>query len=122
MKHTQMHMGRKIGRMRELLGIKQEVLAAELGISQQAVSKLEQSEKVEDERLEQVAKILGVNPEAIRNFSEEAVVNNINNTFHDSSIQNQINPIRDIVELYERLLQAEREKVALLESLLKDRK
>jgi len=36
-------MGRKVGRMRELLDIKQETLAAELGITQQAVSKLEQA-------------------------------------------------------------------------------
>lgn len=36
-----MHLGRKVGRMRELLGVKQETLAADLGISQQAVSKLE---------------------------------------------------------------------------------
>lgn len=113
-----MHIGRKIGRMRELLGVKQETLAAELGISQQSVSKMEQSEKVDDERLEQVAKILGVETEAIHRFNEESIVNNINNTFHDSSIQNQINPVKEIIDLYERLLQSEREKVAMLEKLL----
>lgn len=113
-----MHIGRKIGRMRELLGVKQETLAAELGVSQQSVSKMEQSEKIDDERLEQVAKILGVEIEAIHRFNEESIVNNINNTFHDSSIQNQINPVKEIIELYERLLQSEREKVAMLEKLL----
>lgn len=117
-----MHLGRKIGRMRELLGVKQETLAAELGISQQSVSKMEQSEKVDDERLEQVAKILGVETEAIRRFNEESIVNNINNTFHDSSIQNQINPVKEIIELYERLLQSEREKVAMLEKLLGEKR
>lgn len=116
-----MHIGRKIGRMRELLGVKQETLAAELGISQQSVSKMEQSEKVDDERLEQVAKILGVETEAIHRFNEESIVNNINNTFHDSSIQNQINPVKEIIELYERLLQSEREKVAMLEKLLAEK-
>lgn len=117
-----MHLGRKVGRMRELLGIKQDTLAAELGISQQAVSKLEQSEKIEDERLEQVAKVLGVETEAIKHFNEESIVSNINNTFHDSSIQNQINPVKDIIELYERLLQSEREKVSMLEKLLGEKR
>ena len=123
-----MHMGRKVGRMRELLDIKQETLAAELGISQQAVSKLEQSEKIDDERLEQVAKILGVNVEAIKNLDEDTIVSNINNTFHDSSIQNNINPIDTIIALseknaalYERLLQSEREKIVWLEQILKEK-
>ncbi|MCX2432687.1 helix-turn-helix transcriptional regulator [Pedobacter sp. GR22-10] len=35
------HIGRKISRIRESHGMKQEALAIELGISQQAVSKLE---------------------------------------------------------------------------------
>ena len=46
-----MHIGRKISRIRELRGIKQETLAQELGVSQQAVSKLEQSEAVDDDKL-----------------------------------------------------------------------
>ena len=37
------HIGRKISRIRELRGIKQEVLAAELGLNQQAISKIENS-------------------------------------------------------------------------------
>jgi transcriptional regulator with XRE-family HTH domain len=45
------HLGRKIGRIREMLGVKQETLAEKLGISQQAVSKIEQSEQVEDTTL-----------------------------------------------------------------------
>ena len=50
--------------------MKQEALAAELGISQQSVSSLEQSEHIEDEKLEKVAKVLGVSKEAIENFSD----------------------------------------------------
>lgn len=36
------HIGRKIARIRELRGMKQETLAEKLGISQQSVSHLEQ--------------------------------------------------------------------------------
>jgi transcriptional regulator with XRE-family HTH domain len=115
------HIGRKIERIRELRGMKQETLAAALGISQQAVSKMEASENVDEDRLQKVADVLGVTPGAIRNLNEEAIFNNINNTFHDNSalVNYQFNPIDKVVELYERLLKAEQEKNALLESLLK---
>lgn len=117
------HIGRKISRIRELRGMKQDALAAELGISQQAISKLEQSEIIEDETLEKVAKALGTTPEAVRHFSEESIFNNMNNTFHDNSILNNsnyqctFNPIDKVVELYERLLKSEQEKVELLRKL-----
>lgn len=106
-------------RIRELRGMKQDLMAFELGVSQQTVSKIEQSEKIEDQLLEQIAKILGVSVEGIKNFSEESVFNIISNTFTDSSSNNNnylctINPLEKIIELYERLLQSEREKVELL--------
>jgi len=118
------HIGRKISRLRELRGLKQEAIALELGISQQAVSKLEQSETIEDGVLEKIAKVLGVPAEAIKNFSEENILNVISNTFtsHDNSTLNAINlqptfnPIDKIVELYERLLQSEREKIDILKN------
>ncbi|NDV15716.1 helix-turn-helix domain-containing protein [Muricauda sp. TY007] len=121
------HIGRKISRIRELRGMKQETLAEELGISQQAVSNIENSEKVDDVKLEEVAKALGVTKEGIENFSEENVLNIISNTFtsNDSStinainVQPNFNPLDKVVELYERLVQAEKDKVAFLEKLLK---
>ncbi len=118
------HIGRKISRIRELRGMKQETLAEKLGISQQSVSHLEQSETIEDDKLEQIAKVLGVTKEAIENFSEEAVFNIMNNTFQDNSSNNNnylctINPLEKIVELYERLLKSEQDKIEYLEKLLK---
>ncbi len=121
-----MHIGRKISRIRELRGMKQETLAQELGISQQAVSKLEQSEHMEDEKLEFVAKALGVSAEAIKNFNEEAAIYNISNNFnsHDTSTLNGINcfpvfnPIEKIIELYDALLKSEREKVELMQKMM----
>jgi transcriptional regulator with XRE-family HTH domain len=116
-KPTNTHIGRKISRIRELRGIKQETLASELGVSQQSVSRMEQSEVLEDDVLEKVAKILGVPVDAIKNFSEEAVINIISSTLHNTSgLVNYnptftFNPIEKIVELYD-------EKIALLERLL----
>lgn len=122
-----MHIGRKIERIRILRGIKQESLAASLGISQQAVSKMEASEQVDEERLLKVAHALSVPVEAIKNFSEEAAINIIGNTVtnHDQSavvfFHPSFNPMDKIVELYERMLKIEQEKNSLLEALLKDK-
>ena len=127
-KPSNTHIGRKISRIRELRGIKQETLASELGVSQQSVSRMEQSEVLEDDVLENIAKILGVTTDAIKNFSEEAVVNYFN-TFNQSVSSSNFghnntctfNPLDKLMELveenkklYERLLKAEKEKNDLL--------
>ena len=115
-----MHIGRKICRIREIRGIKQEALAQELGITQQQVSRLEQSEVIEDEVLEKIAKVLGVTSEAVKSFKEESIFNYFNN-FNDSSTGDfrqhcTFNPLDKVVELYERLLASEREKVEMMKN------
>lgn len=114
------HIGRKISKIRELRGMKQEALAIAIGVSQQTISNIENSEEVEEEVLVKIAEALEVTAEGIKNFTEEAVFNNINN-FHDNAIQNNFNPIEKVVELYERLLAAEKEKFEYLEKLFKDK-
>ena len=115
------HHGHSIKRIRDMLGIKQETLAAELNMTQQAFSKLEQKEQIEDEMLDKIAKILHVSTEALKTMSEEATINYIN-TFTDNENGHFFShPIDKIVELYERLVKAEQEKVALLEEQLKNK-
>lgn len=123
-------MGQKIERIRRLKGIKQDVLAADLGISRQSLSKLEQSEFIDDEKLEQIAKALGVSSEAIREFDEKSI-NNINSFFDNSAFNFQctINPVEKWIEaidenkrLYEELLRSEKEKNELLKSILVNKK
>ncbi|MFC4478172.1 helix-turn-helix domain-containing protein [Flavobacterium chungangensis] len=127
------HIGRKISRIRELRDMKQEALAQALGTNQQAISLMENSETIDDEKLAEVARALGVNVEAIKNFSEENMINFFNtfneavNNSHFASNNNNctFNPLDKLIEsvdeiknLYERLLKAEREKVEYLEKLL----
>lgn len=132
MKHIDMpnntiHQGRNIKRFREMLGIKQEALAYELGDdwNQKKISLLEQKESVEKDILEQVAKILKVPTEAIENFDEEQAVNIISNTFNDQSNGYNyyptftFNPVDKMVELYERMLQQQKEMIEKLEKLIK---
>ena len=106
----QIHEGRNIKRIREMLGIKQEALAADLGDewNQKKISLLEGKETIEPEILEEVAKALKVPVEAIKNFDEERAINIISNTFSDfkdNAIANAnyctFNPIDKIIELYE---------------------
>ncbi|MFG4003799.1 helix-turn-helix domain-containing protein [Flavobacterium aquidurense] len=125
------HIGRNISRIRELKGMKQEILAEAIGLSQQTVSNIEGSEEVDSNKLEQIAKALGVTVEAIENFSEESIINYFN-TFNESVSGSFItnnsctfNPLDKVVELYERLVlaekelvNAEKEKVQYLEKLL----
>ena len=123
-----MHLGKNIARIRELKGMKQEALADQLGVTQQMVSKIEQSENIEDEKLDEIAKALGVTTETIKKFNEEAAVNYVN-TFNDNSsgsfgplnYQCHFNPLDKVVELYERLLASEREKTELLKEKEKNK-
>lgn len=113
--------GYGVKRLREILGKKQETLAEQLGVSQRTISKLESKETIEDEMLDKIAQALGVPIQAIMNFSEDSTANFIN-TFYDNSgfnYQCSFNPLDKVIELYERMLQAEKEKVALLEEVLK---
>lgn len=121
------HIGRNISRIRELRGMKQEALAIAIGISQQSVSNIEGSEIVDEDRLNAIAEVLGVSAEAIKNYSDESVLNNIQNNYEGSVINSgptvnhncSFNPLDKVVELYERLVQAEKDKVEYVEKLLK---
>lgn len=124
------HQGRNVKRIREILGIKQEALATDLGLSQQTISQLEQKEALEPDMLERIAKILKVPAEAIKNFNEEKAINIISNTFqdfHDNAIASAMNyqcsfsPLDKMVELYDALLKSEREKIAILERILAEK-
>ena len=132
------HHGHAIKRFRHTLGIKQEALAAEMGLSQALISTYEQRKVLNDDVIERFAKALNVAPELIKDLEEDPVTVIIeNNTFEkgnnnvgyvtDNTITND--PIEQILELnkektalYERMLELEKEKSALLEKLLEDRK
>lgn len=122
-------------RLREILGVKQEDLAERMGVSQQTVSRLEQTAQLDDETLDKIAAALHISVDAIKNYSDDAAVNIVANTFSDEAVSYAVhykctfNPIEKVVSLYdekvellERMLKAEQEKVALLEDVLKSKK
>ncbi|QLC67848.1 helix-turn-helix transcriptional regulator [Flavobacterium sp. LPB0248] len=115
------HQGRNVKRFREMLGIKQEALAYDLGEdwNQKKISMLEQKDIIEDNLLKQISNSLKIPVEAFQNFDEEQAVNVIASTFntHDYAtglVINNYNPIEKIIQLHE-------EKIALYERMLKEK-
>lgn len=124
-KPRSVHEGRNLKRIREILQVKQSALATDLGgdWNQKKVSQLEDKEIIDQSILDDVAKALKVTPEAIKNFNEEAAINNIQNNFEGSTNNNYhsqctFNPLDKVIELYEALVKSEKEKVEILQKLL----
>ena len=125
-KKTILSKGQKIERARRVIGITQGELALRIGgISKQALSKWEQSEEINEAKLEQVAVALGVTKNFIDKCSDDALLFHIEhlreNSFTYAFYFNcTFNPLDKVVELYERLLQVEKEKNEYLMSKLQD--
>ena len=97
--NEKIHHGRNIKRFREMMGIKQEAFATELGEdwNQKKVSLLEQKETIEDDLLQQVAKVLKVPVEAIKNFDEEAAINIISTILYNDNQASVMQYISSII-------------------------
>ena len=134
-RRKKVHHGKNVKRLREMLNIKQDILADSIRMSQQTVSRFESQEVLDDDLLNRIAKVFNVTAESIKNFDEEAAINIINNTFNsnDNSTMNAINHncvfnssdnviqlYEDKVNLYKRLLKVEQDKNALLKKLLEN--
>jgi transcriptional regulator with XRE-family HTH domain len=117
------HIGQNVQRVRVYLGVKQDALADELGITQQEVSKIEKQEFIDERMLLNIADALCISPEVIRNFDLERAIKNICNSDYEATVlgrksenedELQLKMVEKIFELYERLLKSEREKIELL--------
>ncbi len=121
----QVSLGRNLQRLREILGVKQRTLAYVAGVSQQYISRLEQRETFGDDVLEKVAAALGVAPEVIRNFNEEQAVRDIQGNCDGPGVPRPYRasvhhfPAGRVVELFDKLLKNEKEKLALLSGVNK---
>ena len=132
-KVNQRHVGRNLQRIRVYLGMKQEALASDLGVSQQEISKIEKQDEIEDGLLTKIAEVLGISTDVIKDFDVEKAICNINK-YKDATISpgatatvyaahtQQINPLEKVVELYERLLKSEQEKIEILRECIKQGK
>jgi len=108
-----MHIGRNISKIRELLGIKQQTLADELKISQQTLSKIEQTERLPEKSVERIANAMNVSVKAILNYDDRVLIEYLKSSASLDEHPGQPEYVRlfeKVVELYERLLRAECEK------------
>jgi transcriptional regulator with XRE-family HTH domain len=107
-----MHTGKNIGKIRELLGIKQESLAATLKISQQTISKIEQTANLTEHTVERIAIAMGVSANMIFHYNDQIIINFLKESIptadnQSSELSNYLPFVEKIFELYERLLIAE---------------
>jgi len=142
---VKIHQGRNIRFFRNAKEMKQEVFAERMGVNQSVVTRLEQKSIIEEPMLAKCAEILGISVEMIKEFDPEKMfdnftynidkIENSNAIFsisRDNSSSTPTNynyPIEKIMELnqknadlYERMLQAEKEKVTFLEKMLVEKK
>ena len=117
------NIGRNIRVLRNLKGLKQEALAAEIGMSQSEISEIENSASIEDSLLNKIAEALNITPDVIKTFDESYAFYSIDNKLENVKIYKEgygihqvFSPIEKVVELYERLLASEREKVEILKN------
>lgn len=133
------HQGRNVKRFREMLGIKQEALAFDLGEdwNQKKISLLEQKDVVEEALLKKISEVLNIPVEAFQNFDEEQAINIISNTVNNSdhasgnslfSYYPTVNPIEKWIEALEEikrlnaeLLKAKDEQIRMMEKLIQDK-
>jgi transcriptional regulator with XRE-family HTH domain len=122
------HEGRNVKRFREMLGIKQDALAADLGDdwNQQKNSLLEQKETIDPTLLQQVATALKIPAEAIQNFDEEQAIVNIQNNYEGANsgsgtLNNNANYVDCTFNPIDKLVQLHEEKIALYERMLKEK-
>ena len=126
------HQGKNVKRFREMLGIKQEALAFDLGEdwNQRKISVLEQKETIDNLLLQKISEVLKIPVDVFQNFDEEQAVNIIANTVttvNDNAtgqlfqINSTINTSEKWLEALEEIKKLNEEKIALYERMLKEK-
>lgn len=134
--NSKIHHGRNIRRTREDKGIGQTQLAELVHLSQPTVSRYEMAKSIDDDMLSRFARALSVPVEYLKTLEEDAqtvIFQNNTITNSDNGAVNSgtavldgltqspvINPLDKVSELYERLLDKEKEKVAALEKRVRE--
>ena len=101
-----------------------------VGITKQAVSKIEQTEKFDDERLGEIASALGVTVDGLKSFNEETILYNTNNFYENCGVKSAVSntgnnqtfnsfPVEQVIEIFEKLLDKQKEQ---FETLKKEKK
>jgi transcriptional regulator with XRE-family HTH domain len=108
----------KIKQIRELKNLTQEYVATQLDLTTRAYSKIESGEtQLTINRLNEISKILGIEPMEVLGFDERQVFNNCK---QEGNIGiNHINVPEKLIQQYEKTIQILEDEVALLKSLIR---
>ena len=110
MAHTTHH-GKNLRTLRLLHGMKQELFARKMGVSQQYVSKMEKQSTLSSSKLDRAAEILGVPVETIKTLDENALL----------TLATGVNPqlltssVREMIKYYQEEISKKDKKIADLE-------
>lgn len=117
-----LHIGRNIERIRRIRGMTQAALGESLGVTKQAISKMEQTEHMDEARIKEVAHALGVSHEGLKKFKDDKVLSDtiyfyegrvsVSSPLISSNNKGSLPelPIEKTIEIFEELLKAEKEK------------
>lgn len=108
----------KIKQVRELKNFTQEYVATQLGLTTRAYSKIESGEtQLTINRLNEISKILEVDPVEVLGFDDKQVFNNCR---QEGNIGiNHINVPEKLIQQYEKTIQILEDEVTLLKNFLK---
>jgi transcriptional regulator with XRE-family HTH domain len=112
-------LGVKIRKVRELRDFSQSFVADKLSVSQGYYSDLENGRKgISEQRLSQIASILEVDKEIIRNFNDQVVFNSCQQSGYINTINN---PLDKIDELYNKIIASKDERIADLTKIIQEK-
>lgn len=108
-------LGEKIRKIRELKGYSQEYMSTQMDISQRAYSKVEREEtKLDWHRINEIARILELNPIILISFDESFVFHNYNQSgkFMESELHYSF--VDELKQQYENQIASLKDEIAFL--------
>jgi transcriptional regulator with XRE-family HTH domain len=114
-----MEIGEKVKKVRELRNYTQEYVAQELGITQESYSRIEANKStLTIQRLDKIAEVLKVNVFDLLSFDEKYIFQeSFHNQQHSSNYFGNASNKKE--ELYERIIEQQKNEIEFLKSLLK---
>lgn len=113
--------GYKIRKIREIKNFSQKYMADKLSISQSFYSDIENCKtEISNEKLEEIARILEVNSDTIKNFNDQVIFNTCSQSGYYNT--NNIFSIEKIEALYKEISKVKDEHILQLQNIIQSLK
>ena len=118
--------GNKLKKIREIRNYSQEYVAAQIGISQSTLARMEKNETaISEARLKQIAEVLNTTVEIIKNFDDSIIFKAQQGDFSNAGYNAVVNTYQispELKRLYEEKISLLIDKIKYLEDKLKSDK